>query len=193
MADIIQIEHGNYVIKAGSLGGTAVARAFPRPPSKNKGVIAEARGKNPQEAIETLKAQIDTAQTEREETRRPDEATGLRVPLADEYAEALRQTHLSAAQAAMLKLHALAGDGGMTLPALADAAGYHSTQVGTSLYAKAARAVAGFLRVEIPSAVTGEGEEPVAILARPEAPESAGAQPVWVMHPEVREAVDRAL
>lgn len=193
MANIIQIEHGNYVIKAGSLGGTSVARAFPRPPSKNKGVVAEARGKNPEEAIEALKAQIDAAQTEREETRRPDEVTGLRVPLADEYAEALRQTHLSAAQASMIKLHALAGDQGMTLPALAEAAGYHSTQAGISLYGKAARAIAGFLRVPVPSGVQGEGEDPVAILARPSDPESAGARPVWIMHPEMREAAEKVL
>jgi hypothetical protein len=196
MANIIQTEHGNYVIKAGKLGGACVARAFPKPPSKNKGVIAEAKGKNEQEAIDMLKAQIDDSIMKREETRRWDEGAGIAVPLADEYEEALRQTHLSAAQVAMLKLHALAGEDGMTLKDLAEAAGYQSTQAGTSLYGKAARAVAQFLRVDVPSAPNRPTGEPTAILARRLVDDDDAADddaPAWVMHPEVRAAVEAVL
>ncbi len=193
MANIIQIEHGNYVIKAGKLGGACVARAFPKPPSRNKGVIAEAKGRNEEDAIETLKAQIDDDQSRREETRRWEPATGFAIPLQDEYGEALRQTHLSDAQGAMLRLHALAGEDGITLHDLAEAAGYQSTQAGTSLYGKVARAVAQFLRIDIPQSMTREGEEPIAILARCDMRGNGSPFAVWIMHPEVREAVEKVL
>jgi hypothetical protein len=66
-------EHGRYQIKSGRLAGEFVARAFPKPPTNARGLIAEARGASEEEAIAALHDVIDAR-----ETRAPKVAGSMR-------------------------------------------------------------------------------------------------------------------
>ena len=82
-------EHSRYQIKSGRLSGEYVARAFPKPPTDARGLIAEARGETEEAAIAALHAVIDAREIRRAEDRRIDQSTGLAVPSLEEYAEVL--------------------------------------------------------------------------------------------------------
>jgi len=69
-AAITEEDYGNYLIKSGRLSGTYVARAFPKPPVKKKGLVAEASGKSEEAAIEALKIMIEERDAERTASRR---------------------------------------------------------------------------------------------------------------------------
>ena len=100
---IIEEHHDKYRIKAGRLGGTYVARAFPKPPSKAQGMFAQAEGDSYQAAIAALRSVIEARDIQRKSVRRWDEDASVSVPNEDEYIEALYQTALSRPQIAMLK------------------------------------------------------------------------------------------
>jgi hypothetical protein len=100
---IVEAEHGRYRIKAGQLGGVFVARAFPKPPTRAQGLIAEAEGDTEEAAIAALKAKIEARDVQRKAVRRWDENVSVSLPNEEEFVEALRQTSLSRPQIAMLK------------------------------------------------------------------------------------------
>ena len=106
-------EHGRYQIKSGRLAGEYVARAFPKPPTKARGLIAEATGATEEAAIAALHEAIDARENRRTHERRTDTHTGVAVPSTEEYGEAIRQIALSQPQRAMLTALSLAGEEGL--------------------------------------------------------------------------------
>ena len=183
------IEHGKYIIKSGKLAGEWVARAFPKPPAKSKGLVAEAKGSSAEDAVETLKVQLEQDQTQRETSRRVDKRSGLAIPLRQEFITALEQTKLSDAQVAMLKAHSIAGTHGLTGNDLARAGGYSNFDTANVIYGKAGRALGEYLGVDTGDPKAKHGEIPAALLAGEGVPRPETGQSVWVMHRELREAV----
>lgn len=79
--------YGRYQIKSGLLAGKFVARAFPKPPSRARGLIAEATGETEEAAISALHSAIEARDARRNEDRRTDPRKGTQVPTSDEYVE----------------------------------------------------------------------------------------------------------
>jgi hypothetical protein len=190
----IQIgEHGRYQIKSGHLAGEYVARAFPKPPTKAPGLIAEARGGTAEAAIAALHEVIDAREIRRAEERRIDSETGTAVPSIEEYAEAIAQVALSDPQAAMLTALAFADDDGLPEMRIAYAAGYKTQVSANRAFAAAGLSLASYLSVELPSNEETSDPEGTMLLG------FRGAQPNgedpgnWILHPELREAVRSAL
>ena len=192
VAGIIEEQHEKYLIKAGRLGGIYIARAFPKPPSKAQGVFAEAEGDSKQTAITALMAKIDARNSRRKEVRRWDDAASVSVPNEEEFLEALYQTPLSRPQVAMLKAQSFSRDEGMTLDQLARAAGYKSRETAGKVFWKASELIADYLGIEVGAPGSAERENATMILAF-RVDRGADAPAVWVMHPEMRNAVQTAL
>ena len=142
VAGIVEEEYGNYQIKAGRLSGTYIARAFPKPPAKAQGMIAEARGDSEQAAIAALKALIEARDAERTQNRRWEERSSSQVANETEFVEAVRQVSLSPAQVAMLKAHAIAAEDGLTFRQLANTAGYKSADTAAKVLKQAGALIA---------------------------------------------------
>ena len=81
-------EYSRYQIKSGRLAGAYGARAFLKPPTKARGLIAEATGETEEAAIIALHSAIDAREARRAEDRRTDPRKGTQVPTSDEYVEA---------------------------------------------------------------------------------------------------------
>ncbi len=191
-------EHSRYQIKSGWLAGTFVARAFPKPPTKARGLIAEATGATEEAAIAALHEVIDAREDRRTGDRRKDAETGLAVPGVDEYVEAVRQVTLSGPQRAMLTALALAGETGLTETRLARAAGYKSEVSANRSFLATGHLIAEYLSVK-PAADAAPGNpapgtaDGIALLAvrGPKATEEDPGN--WILHPELCEAVRRVL
>lgn len=186
-------EHGRYQIKSGRLAGEYVARAFPKPPTNARGMIAEARGATEEAAITALHNVIDAREIRRTEGRRIDPETGSAVPSTEEYAEAIAQVALSRPQRAMLTALALADGDGLTEMRIAYAAGYKSQASANRAFAAAGLLLASYLSIEVRSnGETSDLEGTVLLGFR-------GGQPNdedpgnWILHPELREAVRSVL
>ena len=188
-AAITQEDYGNYLIKSGRLSGTYVARAFPKPPVKKKGLIAEASGKSEEAAIEALKIMIEERDAERTASRRWEVRSGLSVPTEAEFEEAIDQTSLSTAQIAMLVAHAVSGEAGLLPNAMASAAGYKSVETAEKTYKRAGTALAAYLGIDLDGGDTPTGDGPARLLAYRERLKDSDDAQVWVMHPELRTAV----
>ena len=192
VTEIIEEAHDKYKIKAGRLGGTYVARAFPKPPSKAQGVFAEAEGDSEQDALAALKAKIAARDVHRKQARRWDETASVSVPNEEEFVEAMHQTSLTRPQVAMLKAHSFAHEKGMTMDQLARAAGYKSREAALKVFCKAGDLIADYLGIEIDEETFPDREGAALILAaKIVAGEDIPA--VWIMHPELRDAVQKVL
>ncbi|TDL74836.1 hypothetical protein E2L08_15945 [Palleronia sediminis] len=178
-------EHGRYLVKSGKLAGTFVARAFPKPPTLARGLIAEASGETEQAAIEALHALIDARESRRTESRRHDPRTGIAVPSTEEYAEALGQIALTRPQRAMLVALSLAGDEGLGDARISHAAGYKSDASAARALATAGRAIAEFLGVKTGSTPP---DGTACLGARNDAPQDDKTAPL-TLHPELRDAI----
>lgn len=193
--EITSCHYRGHSIKAGQLPGQSafLARAFAKAGKPGAPILAEAQGPSAEAAIEAVKAKLDALDAARRTARRIHPATGLAVPSAEEYESALRQVALSEAQIAMLKAHAAAGEAGLTAGALARAAGYPNFETANSIYGKAGRAIGDHLNLPAPQSTTREGDVATMLLAYggPAAPDTGHF--VWVMYPELREAVAAAL
>lgn len=189
MAKVQEFEHGKYLIKSGKIGEEWVARAFHKPPSRTKGLVAEAKGNSLGTAVDAVKTKLEDERTDRERCRRWDEQAQFAVPLRSEYITAIQQTKLSTSQIAMLKAHAASGDLGLTAGELARAGGYANYETANSLYGKCGRAVAEYLGIEAPLAIKRAGDVATGVLAWSGAPRHDTDHFVWVMYPELREAV----
>ncbi|SFC26431.1 hypothetical protein [Tropicimonas isoalkanivorans] len=190
-AAILVGEHGRYQIKSGQLAGEFIARAFPKPPTQSRGLIAEARGATEEAAIAALHDVIDARESRRTEERRTDSRTGSSVPSTEEYREAIGQIALSRPQRAMLMALSLAGEEGLTDARMAYAAGYKSQASANRSFASANLLIASYLSVETVSPGTEtEGTYLLGFRAEPRDEEDPGN---WVLHPELREAVRVAL
>lgn len=182
-------EHGRYQIKSGRLSGSFVARAFPKPPTEARGLIAEARGATEEAAIAALHDLIDERESRRKENRRIDERTQSSVPSAEEYAEAIGQVALSRPQRAMLTALALAEDDGLPEKRLASAAGYKTNASANRAFASAGLLIASYLSVEAPPpGVTSEAEGTTLLGYRGERRDDEDPGN-WILHTELRKAV----
>ncbi|RVT82720.1 hypothetical protein DXV76_15905 [Rhodobacteraceae bacterium CCMM004] len=185
--------HGRYQIKSGRLSGEYVARAFPKPPTTARGLIAEARGATEDAAIAALHEVIDAREIRRTEGRRVDPETGATVPSAEEYGEALDQVALSRPQRAMLTALALAEDDGLTEIGMASAAGYKSRASANRAFAAAGLLIASYLSFEATSESDPKEAEGATLLAYRGEGKTDDDQGNWILHHELREAVRTAL
>ncbi|ETX27029.1 hypothetical protein [Roseivivax isoporae] len=186
-------EHGRYQIKSGLLSGEYVARAFPKPPSNARGLIAEAKGATEEAAIAALHQVLETREVRRTEDRRVDEATGSTILSPEEYVEALSQVALSRPQRALLTALAFADAGGLTEASLARAAGYKSRASANRAFASAGLLIGTYLSVET-SAMNLPSEPDGATLLGYRGTQRNDDDPGnWILHAEVRDAVRSVL
>jgi hypothetical protein len=182
-------EHGRYQIKSGRLSGEYVARAFPKPPTHARGLIAEATGATEEAAIAALHEVIDAREMRRTDNRRADPTTGLAVPSTEEFVEAVAQVALSRPQRAMLTALALADDEGLSEVRVASAAGYKSNASANRALASAGLLIASYLSLEAP-AEPGGGEHGGTIFLGYRGQQKNEEDPGnWILHDELREAV----
>ena len=186
-------EYGRYQIKSGRLSGNYVARAFPKPPTKARGMIAEAGGKTEEAAIAALHAIIDSRKSAQADERRFDANLQRSIPSTNEYVEAIRQVTLSTPQLAMLKALMLAGEGGLSDAELAGAAGFKSTASANRAFARAAFLVANYL--DIDSELNGEQTAPKLSSSLAYRVESKREKEPsnWVLHEELSSAIRACL
>ncbi|MFQ6548139.1 hypothetical protein AADZ90_009275 [Aestuariibius sp. 2305UL40-4] len=186
-------EHGRYLIKSGLLAGKFVARAFAKPPTKSRGLIAEATGATEEAATTALHDVIDARENRRIEARREDARTGISVPSVEEYAEAFGHVPLTRPQRAMLTALSVADADGLTDEQLAKAAGYKSLASASRSLANAGRLFSDFLALETNTKVrsmTSDGSSLVAFRGEPQDEADTGN---WILYPELRDAVKATL
>ncbi|MCV3274155.1 hypothetical protein [Roseobacter sinensis] len=185
-------EHGRYQIKSGLLSGEYVARAFPKPPTNARGVIAEATGATEEAAIAALHDVIEAREIRRTDDRRAEPTTGFAIPSTEEFFEAVAQIALSRPQRAMLAALALADDDGLSERRLASAAGYKSNASANRALASAGLLIASYLSLEAtPDAATSEhnGTKFLGYRGKQRNDEDPGN---WILHTELREAIRTA-
>jgi hypothetical protein len=190
---ILQGEHGRYQIKSGWLAGSFVARAFPKAPTKARGMIAEATGATEEAAIAALHEVIDARENRRTADRRRDAQTGIDVPSIEEYVEAVRQITLSGPQCAMLKALSLAGEDGLADARMASAAGYKSQSSANRSFAATGLLIAEYLSAASQAGDTADASEGTALLGFRGAGANDEDAGNWILHRELREAVRLAL
>ena len=193
MPAILLGEHSRYQIKSGWLAGTFVARAFPKPPTTARGMIAEATGATEEAAISALHEVIDARENRRTGERRKDPQHGVDVPSVEEYVEAVRQVALSGPQRAMLTALSLAGDDGLTDARMAYAVGYKSVASANKSFAATGLLIAEYLSSgsqddDAPSA--SDGAALLGFRGEAATEQDAGN---WILHPELRQAVRLAM
>lgn len=186
-------EHGRYQIKSGRLSGEYVARAFPKPPTNARGLIAEARGATEEAAIAALQDAIDARETRRTEVRRIDRETGISIPSTEEFAEALGQVPLSRPQRAMLTALALADGSGLTEIRLARAAGYKSRASANRALAAAGLLIASYLSVETDFDGLASRTEGTRLLGYRGDQNNENVSGTWILHAELGDAVRSTL
>ena len=185
-------EHGRYQIKSGRLAGEYIARAFPKPPTYARGLIAEATGATEEAAIAALHDVIDAREIRRTDDRRPDPRTGFAVPSVEEYAEAVAQVALSRPQRAILNALALADDEGLSELRLASAAGYKSNASANRAFVSAGLLIASYLSVDAASDVATSEHDGATFLGYRGEKRNDEEPGNWILHAELREAVRTA-
>jgi hypothetical protein len=181
--------YGRYVLRAGKLGTTFVARAFLRDASTPGGIIAEATGKTAEAALDTLQEMLSEQDRARRAAHRPSEGPRAEVASEEEYREALAALRVTDAQWKMLRAHALAGPKGLSAGELADAADFANYSSANLQYGKLGRDIAAYLNLDLPESKGRKREDvSTAALADEGTPNEKGHF-VWVMHPELAAAV----
>ena len=186
-------EHSRYQIKSGWLAGKFVARAFPKPPTTARGMIAEATGATEEAAISALQEVIDAREDRRTGERRRDPQNGVDVPSVEEYLEAVRQVTLSGPQRAMLTALSLADEDGLTDARMAYAAGYKSETSANKSFAATGLLIAEYLFAgpqDNDASGTPEGTALLGFRGATATEEETGN---WILHPELRQAVRLAM
>ena len=186
-------EYGRYQIKSGCVAGVYTARAFPRPPTKARGLIAEAIGKTEEAAIAALHCVIDARETRRSEDRRTDPSTGTQVPTSDEYVEALNAANLTKPQGAMLIALSLVEAGGLAEAKVADAGNYKSTTSANRALASVGRMIASYLSSGTGSLRPSIGSDGSALIGYRDVSEHDEKPESWTMHPELCAAIRKVL
>lgn len=186
-------EHGRYQVKSGRLAGEYVARAFPKPPTTARGLIAEAKGATEEAAIAALHELINARDVRRAEQRRLDPQTGAAVPSTEEYAEAIAQVALSRPQLAMLKALALADGDGLSERRMANAAGYKSLASANRAFAAAGLLIANYLATDTTSSDPARDLEGSAFLGYRGEQRNDEEPGHWMLHNELSEAVRSTL
>lgn len=185
--EIVEQEHGRYMIKAGLLQDTIMARAFPKPPSKFRHLVAEGSGETTDDAIEHLIAKLEQMRSDRRALRRLDPDLAGGVPTSEEYADALRSLSPGPKLLGILHDHALFGRRGTHLDQLAQTNEYPSAQDVLNSYEKLGRDI---LEVIEPDETAKSGLP--FIVANPEGidPHENGLRS---LQPELQQAVLRLL
>lgn len=186
-------EHSRYQIKSGWLAGKFVARAFPKPPTKARGMIAEATGATEDAAIAELHRIIDAREDRRTAERRRDLENRIDVPSVEEYVEAVRQVTLSGPQCAMLTALSLAGEDGLTDARLARAAGYKSASSANRSFVATGLLIAEYLNADPQTDEHASHPEGTAVLGFRGAAANENDTGNWIMHDELRQAVRLAM
>lgn len=182
-------EHGRYLIKSGRLSGNFVARAFPKPPTKARGLIAEATGETEEAAIAALHNIIDAREKIQTGDRRLDARTGMAVPSKNEFIEAICQVNLTDPQFAMLKLLAISGQDGLPEAQIAGSAGYRSWLAAVRSLANAGSLIADYLSIDTSSKVERSDPESTAILGYRGEGAKEGDPGNWILHDEMLDAI----
>lgn len=180
--------HGRYRIVAGLLGGKPTARAFLDGAPQGTGIMAEATGPDLDAAIEAVRVDLDAREAEAHAARRMT-AHGFSVPTTQEYADALAAIGPSDGQRAMLAAHAEAGDTGLTATQLAKAAGYKNFNAANLQYGLLGQKVVDHLHLTLPDSEVREGESAMTV-ALADWVDTPGEEFVWIMHPELRAALE---
>ncbi|MCC1491468.1 hypothetical protein [Cognatishimia sp. F0-27] len=181
-------EYGRYQIKSGRLAGTYIARAFPKPPTQARGLIAEATGETEEAAITALHAAIEARDARRTEDRKTDPHTGTLVPSTDEYVEALHSANLTRPQRAMLMALSLAETDGLTELKVAEAGSYKSRTSANRALASAGRMIAGYLSQD-EAAAPSTGSDGGTLIGYRGDPDQDQKPGNWIMHPELCDAM----
>ncbi len=186
-------EYGRYQIKSGRLAGAYGARAFLKPPTKARGLIAEATGETEEAAIIALHSAIDAREASRAEDRRTDPRKGTQVPTSDEYVEALHSVNLTRPQRAMLMALSLVEAGGLAEAKVADAGNYKSTTSANRALASVGRMIASYLSSGTGSLRPSIGSDGSALIGYRDASEHDEKPESWIMHPELCAAIRKVL
>jgi hypothetical protein len=182
-------EYGRYQIKSGLVSGVYTARAFVKPPTKCRGLLAGATGKTEETAIAALYSAIDAREFSQIKDRRTDSNTGTRIPTSDEYIEALNTIKLTKPKWAMMMALSLAKANGLTEEKIASAGRYRSTASAQKALASAGLMIAEYLSTETATKVPTTSLDGVMLIGfssncvNEEKPENL------IMHPELRTAV----
>lgn len=184
---IVEEEYGRYIIKAGVVAGKVTARAFRRPPSAHKGIVAEASGETVDEAIAKVKVKLDEQKAEQQDSRRQCDKNLVFVPSVAEYRDALRMLSLSDKHVAMLRAHAAAGGRGLASHKIAAAAGYATSNAANSQYGSLGRQFAEHLDINLPAYPDGRTDFATSAIGHEGTPEDGSF--VWVMYDELRQAL----
>ena len=185
-------EHGRYQIKSGILAGKFIARAFAKPPTKARGMIAEATGETEEAAITALHSAIDARDVRRNEDRRTDPRIGTLVPSTDEYVEALNSVNLTRPQRAMLMALSLADGDGLAELRVADAGSYKSATFANRALASAGHMIAGYLSSEAGSKGPSTNLDGTAHIGYRGVSEHDEQAENWILHPELCAAIRKA-
>ena len=181
--------YGRYQIKSGCVAGVYTARAFPMPPTKARGLIAEATGKTEEAAIAALHSVIDAREIRRSEDRRTDPNTGTPVPTSDEYVEALNTLVLTKPQRAMMIALSLAEADGLTEEKVANAGSYKSAASTKKALASAGLMIAGFLSLDTGLKVASTSLDGTVLIGFRGVSEHEEKPGNWIMHPELCAAI----
>lgn len=199
MSEFQTIKHGRYIIKSGRIGNVWRANAFhaltpkSRPgdgPGKS-GALVSAAGDQRQDAIDEVMRVLDAEDRRKREARRHDPSVDFDVPTAEEFETAIRLADLTKAEIGMLVAHAGAGEEGLTAGELASAAGYQSFSSANLHYGLCGGKLCDAIGVIAPRG-SDRDRAPTAAMARP-GETRADDEFVWVMHEELRQAVNRLL
>ena len=181
--------YGRYQTKTGYVAGVHMARAFPMPPTKARGLIAEATGETEEAAIAALQSAIDARETRRSEDRRRDPSTGISVPTSGEFVEALNTVNLTKPQRAMMMALSLAEADGLTEEKVAHAGSYKSTASAQKALASAGRMIAGYLSSETGSKAPSTSLDGIALIGFCGNPGHEERLGNWILHPELCAAI----
>lgn len=185
--------YGRYQIKSGCVAGVYMARAFPMPPTKARGLIAEATGKTVEAAVAALHSVIDAREIRRSEDRRTDPSTGTVLPTSDEYLEALNTVDLTKPQHAMMMALSLSEADGLTEEKVAQAGNYKSTASTKKSLESAGRMIARYLSSETGSKVPSTSLDGTALIGSRGGSADEEKPGNWIMHPELCAAIRTAI
>lgn len=185
--------YGRYEIKSGYVAGVYMARAFPKPPTKARGLIAEATGETEEAAIIALHTAIDAREVRRAEDRRTDPRTGTQVPTSDEYVEALHSVNLTRPQRAMLMALSQEETDGLAAVKIVDAGSYKSTTLANRALASVGRMIAGYLSLGTGPKGPSTGSDGSALIGYLDVSEYDEKAENWIMHPELCEAIRKIM
>ncbi|HCI46389.1 MAG TPA: hypothetical protein DFI00_03755 [Rhodospirillaceae bacterium] len=178
MKDRTEIEYGRYKIIAGTLNGNIKAVAL-----FGKSKIDEAQGQSIDSVIVKIKEILDRIERERASQRR-----APHIGTVEEYKEAIEHISMSSAERLMITSHAISVDRKMTAAELAKAGEYDSYSTANSIYGTLAKKIGNWIGLAAKDSEIRSNDVTFTFyLAEGEYNDADNW--VWIMHPEVHEAL----